>query len=157
MVRNLQAYFMIPFFGTMAYPTFISNKNANFTKDLWKEFTTLIGTKVNLMTIFEPQQGEESQVMGKFIKYLRSFLTPHNSDWDKYLIIAEFVLNTHESATGHTPYSLLYNQHAHIPDTIVTPLTDNGVPGDVTVYIGRWETNIDAARKILAHGEPMRT
>jgi hypothetical protein len=78
------------------------------------------------MTTFEPQQIEQSEFMGQVITYLRNFLTPHNSDWDKYLIVAEFALNTHESAAGHTPYSLLYNQHAHIPDTITTPPTDRG-------------------------------
>jgi hypothetical protein len=109
------------------------------------------------MTTFEPQKTEQSEFMGQVITYLRNFLTPHNSDWDKYLTIAEFALNTHESETGHTPYSLLYNQHVHIPDTIVTPLMDNDVPGDVTAYIVRWQTNMDIARTILAHGKPLRT
>jgi hypothetical protein len=107
------------------------------------------------VTTFEPQQGEQTHFMEQVIKYLRSFLTPHNTDWYKYLLIAEFVLNTHESPLGHTPYSLLYNQHAHIPDTIVTPLTDDDLPGDVTAYIGRWQTNMDAARTILEEN-PMR-
>jgi hypothetical protein len=73
------------------------------------------------MTTFEPQQGDHTPFMEQVIKYLRSFLAPYNSDWNKYILIAEFALNTHESSLGHTPYSLLYNQHAHIPDTIVTP------------------------------------
>jgi hypothetical protein len=117
---------MIPFLGTMAYQNYsFPTKNVKFTTDLWKEFTTLIGTKINLMTTFDPQQGKQTHFMGQVIKYLRSLLTPCNSDWYKYHLIAEFALNTYESALGHTPYSLLYNQHAHIPDTIVTPLTDN--------------------------------
>jgi hypothetical protein len=87
--------------------SFISNKNVKFTTDLWKEFTTLIGTKINLMTTFEPQQSEQTHFMGQVIKYLHNSLTPYNTEWYKYLLIAEFALNTHESALGHTPYSLL--------------------------------------------------
>jgi hypothetical protein len=135
-----------------SFPT----KNVKFTTDLWTEFTTLIGTNINLMTTFQPQQGEQTHFMGQAIKYLRSFLTPYNSVWYKYLLIAEFTLNTQESPLGHTPYSLLYNQHAHIPDTIVTPLTDNDLPGDVTAYVGRWQTNMNAARTLLTDN-PMQT
>jgi hypothetical protein len=126
-----------------------------FTTDLWKEFTTIIGTNVNLMTTFEVQQGEQTQFMEQVINYLRRFIAPYNSDWYKYILIAEFALNTHESSFEHTPYSLLYNRHAYIPDTIVTPLPDNDLPGDVTAYTGRWQTNMDAARTILEEN-PMR-
>ena len=68
-----------------------------FTTDLWKEFTTLIGTNINFMTTFEPQQGENTPFMEQVIKYLRNVLAPYNSDWNKYILIAEFALNTHES------------------------------------------------------------
>jgi hypothetical protein len=152
------AFFMLPFLDTMVYPNHLfPTKTQSLQRIYGTSFLHLLGTKTNLMTTFEPQQIEQSEFMGQVITSLRSFMTPHHSDWDKYMINAEFSLNIHESATGHTQYSLLYNQHAHIPDTIVTPLTDNDVPGDVTAYIGRWQTNMDAARTILAHGEPMHT
>jgi hypothetical protein len=88
------------------------------------------------------------------IPYLCNFLASHNSDWDKYMLLAEFALNTHVWATGYSPYSLLYTQHAHIPDTIISPLTDNDVPRDVAAYVGRWQINMDAARTALSHCEP---
>jgi hypothetical protein len=58
----------------------ISNKNIKFTTDLWKELVTLIGTKTNLTTTFQPQPNEHSEFMGHVISYLRTFLTHHNGD-----------------------------------------------------------------------------
>jgi hypothetical protein len=90
----------------------VSNKNVKFTTDLWKEFTTLIGTNINLMTTFEPEQGEQTHFMEHVIRHLRSFLTPYNSDWYKYLLIAEFALYTHESLL-HPIHYFTTNMHTY--------------------------------------------
>jgi hypothetical protein len=78
--------------------------------------------------------------------------------FDKNLFIAEFAINNHKSnATGQSPYSLLYNKHAHIPQSIIAPIADDDIPRDATAYVGRWQTNLDTARAALALSEPRST
>jgi hypothetical protein len=82
---QFSAIFHDTIFRHYGIPKSLSNRNTNCMTDLWKEFVTLIGTKINLTTTFEPQQTEQSEFMGHVISYLRSFLTQHNGDWDKYV------------------------------------------------------------------------
>jgi hypothetical protein len=71
------------------------------------------------------------------------------------LSIAEFVINSLVSqTTGQSPYSQLYNQHLHIPQALLTPMTDNDLPRDVLSYVNRWQTDLDTVHTALSLGAP---
>jgi hypothetical protein len=135
--------------------TLLTAKSAAFTTDLWTEFVKSIGTNLNLVTTFQSKSTTQTEYVDHIITYLHRFLTPFHKTWDTKLSIAEFAINTMiNPSTGESPYSLLYNQHPNIPQTLVTPTTGSELPRDVLNYVNRWQTDLDTARTALSRGAP---
>ena len=68
-------------------------------------------------TAYHPQtNGALERTHRVFIEYLRCFILEDQSNWDKYLPYATFVLNpTPHTSTGFTPHELLFGRRPNIP------------------------------------------
>jgi hypothetical protein len=84
--------------------TFISDRDTRLTSAFWREVTVLLGTRQCMSSAFHaPTDGQtENQVLET---YLRHFIAPTMTDWDKWLSRAEFANNNsyHESIRA-TPF-----------------------------------------------------
>ena len=50
------------------------------------------------------------------VEYLRCFILENQTDWDKWIPYAIFVLNTvPHSGTGYAPHEILFGRKANIP------------------------------------------
>jgi hypothetical protein len=74
---------------------------------------------------------------------LRHFVGAYQSNWDKLLPAAEFVVkkSVHVS-TGHTPFMLNYVQH---PDTPLSVML-RGMNPHIDRFRGRWSEQLKYAR-----------
>ncbi|SJL18318.1 uncharacterized protein ARMOST_21904 [Armillaria ostoyae] len=82
------------------------------------------GPQFNASTAFHPQtDGQTERVNQEVEKYLRIFINYHQSDWADWLPLAEFAHNNRaHSATGRSPFMILYGRNPHIiPDSSRPP------------------------------------
>ena len=73
---------------------------------LYKE----LGIDTGLTTAYHPQANGQVECKNQEVEaYLHLFISKHQDDWVDLLPTAEFIINSClNSATGHTPFKLLY-------------------------------------------------
>ena len=86
----------------------VSDRDAIFTSNFWKEIFHLSGTKLLMSSAYHPQ----TEVMNKWLEgYLRCFTSDRPKDWTSWLASAEWAYNTSEhSSTRVTPFEIVYRQ-----------------------------------------------
>ncbi|SJL04343.1 uncharacterized protein ARMOST_07709 [Armillaria ostoyae] len=102
----------------------ISDRGPQFVSAFMKELYRMLDITQNASTAFHPQtNGQMERVNQEVEKYLRIFINYHQSDWADWLPLAEFAHNNRvHSATGKSPFMILYGRNPHIiPDSPRTP------------------------------------
>lgn len=81
-----------------------------FISHVWKEFLTLLGTRLKFRSVFHPQTNGETEVVNRIVKpYLRCFLNPKH--WLKWLAQAEFWFNSsYYNSIQTIPLKTLYSR-----------------------------------------------
>ena len=97
----------------------ISDRDARFKSDFWQRLTQLLGTKHKMSTAFHPETDGGTERLNRILEeYLRSFVGPDQSDWDRWLSLAEFAYNnSKQESTGFTPFYANYGYHPRTPNT----------------------------------------
>ncbi|GMF23320.1 unnamed protein product [Phytophthora fragariaefolia] len=83
-----------------------SDRDVKFTSKVWKQIMHMQDTRLHLGTAFKPSTDGQAEVTMKFVnEYLRHFINPHHTDWDRLLPFAEFAYNSRvHSSIGMTPF-----------------------------------------------------
>src|SRR5271154_1993604 len=90
-----------------------SDRGPQFVSAFMKELYRLLGVKGNPSTAYHPQTDGQSERMNREIeRYLRTYISYHQDDWEEWLAIGEFAYNNGvHAATGHTPFYLNKGRH----------------------------------------------
>jgi len=74
-------------------------------------------------TAFRPEsQGSTERSHRVLAEYLRHYMSDDQTNWDSWVPFATYVYNTTEhSATGFTPFELLYGSPSTLPSALKRP------------------------------------
>ena len=97
----------------------VSDRDKIFVSKFWQELFKLIGSQLQLSTLYLPQSNGQTEVVNRSLQtYLRCMIVERPKDWSKWLLQAEWWYNTNYYTSTHsTPYAIVYGQPAptHLP------------------------------------------
>jgi transposase InsO family protein len=104
---------------------FISDRDTKFTSKFWMALTKLLGIKQNMSTAFHPQSDGQTERANRTLEeMLRSYISYHQRDWDKFLSMMEFAYNNSiNPTTGVSPFLLNQGFHPLVPASLISPTT----------------------------------
>lgn len=113
LVNNIICKYGIPDFV-------LTDQGTNFLSKLFKELCKLLNIHKLQTTAYHPQtNGALERSHRTLAEYLRHFCTKNQTDWDEFVQTAMFTYNTTpHTATGHTPFNLLFGYEAKLPSAI---------------------------------------
>ena len=77
----------------------VSDRDAKFKGNVWREFSKQIGMTLNMSSYYHPQTYGQAEVINKCLEtYLRCFVTDKQNKWVQWLHLAEWWYNS----TYHT-------------------------------------------------------
>ena len=105
----------------------VSDRGPQFAARSMRALYKQLGIDTGLTTAYHPQANGQVERKNQEVKaYLRLFIGKRQDDWVDLLPTAEFVVNSRlNSATGHTPFKLLYS---HTPDFTIPAGRPTGIP-----------------------------
>lgn len=116
--RDTAELFLKYVFKDFGMPTsIISDRGTQFTGAFTKQLCRIFGTRQNLSTSFHPETDGQTERMNRSLEeFLRHFVNGQQSDWDKYLPLAEFAINNSwNESIRCTPFYLNYFRHPRLP------------------------------------------
>ena len=89
----------------------VSDRDAKFTSNFWKEFCKQIGITLNMSSAYHPQTDGKTEVVNKCLEtYLCSFVTDKQNKWLQWLHLVEWWYNaTYHTSAKMTPFQALYS------------------------------------------------
>jgi hypothetical protein len=107
--------------------TIVSDRDPKFTSVFWSTVCDIWGVKKAMSSAYHPQtDGQTERVNRVLEEYLRCYIGPSQTDWDKYLPMAEFAINdSHQVSIGMTPFYMTYGCHPPLPTRLAEPSQDN--------------------------------
>ena len=113
--KNVIKYLGIPEDNT-------SNRDTPFTGRFWTSLFNMMGSELKFSTANHPQTDGQTERMNALLEeYLRHYVTASQKDWVDLLDVAQFCYNLHKSsATGMSPFELVYGQQPLAPHEICT-------------------------------------
>ena len=88
----------------------VSDRDAKFKGNFWREFCKQIGTSLNMSSAYHPQTDGQTEIVNKCLEtYLRCFVTDKQNKWLQWLHLAKWWYNsTYHTSTKMTPFQALY-------------------------------------------------
>jgi hypothetical protein len=101
----------------------VSDRDPIFTGHFWTELFSCLGTQLAHSSSYHPQSDGQTEIVNKFLEgYLRFFVSDKQTQWFKWLPLAEWWYNTSfHTATKMTPFMALYGYH---PPSITSSLKE---------------------------------
>jgi hypothetical protein len=105
----------------------ISDRGPQFAARSMRALYKCLGIDAGLTTAYHPQANGQVERKNQEVEiYLKLFTGKRQDDWADLLPTAEFVINSRlNSATGHTPFELLYG---YTPDFTIPVGRPSGIP-----------------------------
>jgi hypothetical protein len=105
----------------------ISDRGPQFVAQNMHALYKCLGIDAGLTTAYHPQANGQVECKNQEVEiYLKLFTSKHQDDWADLLPTAEFTINSRlNSATGHTPFELLYG---YTPDFMIPVGRPSGIP-----------------------------
>ena len=129
----------------------VSDRDPRFLSNFWKELFSLTHTTLRLSTANHPQTDGQTERTNRTLEQYLNIHARHNpSSWSRFLPLAEIAYNnlTH-SATGMSPFYLVYQRHANLPlDFAYSDLESKNAA--VESFLNSRQTVLDRARQALA-------
>ena len=123
----------------------ISDRGTTFISAFWKEFTSLLQTRLNFSTAHHPQTDGLTERTNQTLEtYLRAYVSAQQDDWTDYLPLAEFAFNNHiHSSTRTSPFYANLGYHPTFdPRVSVTPAVP--AAGDLVHRLSRLHDELRA-------------
>lgn len=95
----------------------ISDRDSKFTSKFWAEFSKRVNMHPAMSSAFHPQSDGNTERVNRLMQdVLRHYVSPYQDDWDKYLGLVEFAINSayHESIKS-SPFVLSYGRNPKTP------------------------------------------
>ncbi|QRW26675.1 Retrotransposable element Tf2 protein [Rhizoctonia solani] len=91
----------------------ISDRGTTFTGKFLRALYQRLGVKPSFSSAYHLESDGQTERVNQFIEfYLRSYVAADHSDWASWLPLAEYAYNNaRHSATGKTPFELVYGQN----------------------------------------------
>jgi hypothetical protein len=91
--------------------------------DVFKNTCCLLRIKKIQSTAFHPEsQGGIERSHRVLAEYLRHYVNEDQTNWDAWMPFATYVYNTtHHSATGYTPFELMFGRLSTLPSALKKP------------------------------------
>jgi transposase InsO family protein len=101
----------------------VSDRDPIFTGHFWTELFSCLGTQLAHSSSYHPQFDGQIEIVNKCLEgYLRCFVYDKQTQWFKWLPLAEWWYNTSfHTATKMTPFMTLYGYH---PPSITSSLKE---------------------------------
>jgi hypothetical protein len=98
----------------------LSDQGTNFTSETIKAVSKIFNIARIMTTAYHPQcDGMVERFNRTLIGQLQNFVNKRQNDWDKYIAPCTFAYrNTPHSATGYTPFYLMYLGHNNMPEDL---------------------------------------
>jgi len=98
----------------------LTDQGTNFVSDIFKNTCKLLKISKIQTTAYHPQSnGALERSHRTLVEYIRHFINDEQSDWDEWVPYAMFAYNTTpHTATGFTPFELVYGRQAELPTTL---------------------------------------
>lgn len=86
--------------------TVVSDRGSQFVNGLWEYLCRILGIKAKLSTAFHPQTDGQTEIANREMeRYLRTFVSHYQDNWDELSPSAEFAINASESeSTKLSPF-----------------------------------------------------
>ena len=126
----------------------LTDQGSNFLSELFANTCKLLKVKRVKTSAYHPQtNGALERTHRVLIEYLRCYILENQTDWDKWIPYATFMFNTTpHSATGHTPFELLFGRRANIPGILQKEAID--VRYNYESYAQELQTRLQACHKV---------
>jgi hypothetical protein len=91
----------------------VSDRDPIFTGHFWTELFSCLGTQLAHSSSYHPQSDGQTEIVNKCLEgYLRCFVSDKQTQWVRWLSLAEWWYNTSfHTATKMTPFMALYGYH----------------------------------------------
>jgi hypothetical protein len=101
----------------------VNDRDPIFTGHFWTELFSCLGTQLAHSSSYHPQSDGQTEIVNKCLEgYLRCFVSDKQTQWFKWLPLAEWWYNTSfHTATKMTPFMALYGYH---PPSITSSLKE---------------------------------
>ena len=101
----------------------LTDQGTNFTGEVFKTTCKLLKIGKIQTTAYHPESnGALERSHRTLAKYLRHYINEAQTNWDEWLPYAMFAYNTTpHTATGFTPFELMYGHRATIPTALTKP------------------------------------
>ncbi|KAL0320232.1 UNVERIFIED_CONTAM: Transposon Ty3-I Gag-Pol polyprotein [Sesamum radiatum] len=111
--KNVTKYFGVP-------QNIVSERDTRFTGRFWTVFFNMLGTELKFSTANHPQtDGQTERVNALLEDYIRHYVAASQQNWMDLLDVAQFSYNLHKSsATGMSPFELVYGQQPRTPHEV---------------------------------------
>ncbi|CAA0808162.1 Unknown protein [Striga hermonthica] len=108
----------------------VSDRDPCFTGRFWTTMFNLMGTELKFSTAYHPQTDGQTERMNQLLEeYLRHYVTASQDNWVELLDMAQFCYNLHKSsATGMSPFELVYGQKPQLPHDVAVQRTGGKCP-----------------------------
>ncbi|MCH79300.1 RNA-directed DNA polymerase (Reverse transcriptase), partial [Trifolium medium] len=105
----------------------VSDRDAIFMSNFWRELFKLQGTKLKMSTSYHPETDGQTEVVNRCLEtYLRCFICDQPKNWSHWLSWGEYWFNTnYHASTGKSPYEIVYGR--------VPPVITRWVQGETRV------------------------
>jgi len=125
----------------------VSDRDSQFTPEVWREFLGLSGIRPRMSTAFHPQTDGQTERLNQIIEaYLRAFVGKEQDNWVTLLPMAEFAYNNSVTVgNGMSPFYANYGFHPVTMD----PATTEPLNPTSTVYAHWMHTVHDESREGL--------
>ncbi len=99
----------------------ISDRDAKFTSNFWRSFTSRLGINLKMSTAFHPETDGQTERANRTIQdCLRHYVNFEQDNWDELLAPVEYVINSAKQAsTGYSPFELDYGREVLYPTDLL--------------------------------------
>jgi hypothetical protein len=137
----------------MGTPTqVLTDQGANFLSEVFNDVCKLLKIKKLQTTAFRPESNGSLERSHRVLaEYLRHYINEDQTNWDEWVPYAMYVYNTTvHSATGYTPFELVYGFRSTLPSTLhETPGPQYNYDSYVSELRNRLQTAHEVARENL--------
>jgi hypothetical protein len=130
----------------------LTDQGANFLSELFKHVCKLLNITKLQNTAFRPESnGGLDRSHRVLAEYLRHYVNEDQTNWDEWISYAMYVYNTTvHSATGYTPFELVYGFQSTLPSTLQEARNPQYSYDDYVLELkGRLQTAHEVARQKL--------